>query len=402
MLKKHTLLFAPDSAPGAAPAAPLIGETSPDLAAAPNQPPISSGFFADLEKLQPDPDPGKEPEAKPALDPKAAPVKADPKPAAVPDPKAGKKDGINELRAANEAKAAELKSEREARQGLEKKIADYEARGKDTEALAKELASVKKERDDRISELRRAKREASDGFKSNYQAPFDQAAANAEALVKTLEVIEKDADGNHITRPATFQDLNELYRMSRGPAMKMAFKMFGPEIGPHMVSTLSNLWRLGDAKDAALKIEMANYDAQEQAEQAQQATIRTARNTMWETVNKDIAGREPNWFSPDSQTDPAEKSLLSKGFETVDALNNGMTEQDRVMLNAEIRNRAAAFPMAKLRIQKLEAMLKERDATIEGMKGSKPGGGNGGGTQAAPAKEKGFLESFDGAMASRG
>lgn len=406
------ILLAPDAAEPAT--LPTGTDLAPEIAGAGDQPPISKGFFEKLDALGAEPKPSEaEPKpadapagepAKPAEKPNPAPAAADPKLTPIePGPKEPK-----ELRKAHDRAVFELKSEREARQKLEQRISVAESKGKDTEALAKQLADVTRERDERIAEIRRVTRANSPEFVSKYEAPFNQAAAQAEALIKTMKVITgKDAEDNPVTRDAQFEDLQALFNMPRGHAIEKAFELFGNRTGPVIVSTLSDLWRLNDARKAAHAQELAGYDAQEKESQAKQATERQANEEMWKAVNADIASKNPEWFSPDAQKDPAEKKLLTEGFALVDSQSQGMSVADRAVLQATIRNRAAAYELSKLRLTKAEARITELETALASAKGSKPGGGPVGGGRGSesggngPGNSKSILQKYDETFAVR-
>lgn len=384
MFKRHPILYAPDAAPAAgataAPAAPKSPAASPapsPAAASPAPaPPAKAGAgasdapdpFDDLdakynlkrhiEEPKP-PEPPKPPEAP------APGVKKDATPAA-PSP------GPKQLREEYEKTKGELKAKSEQITALEARIADAEAKGKETATLAERLAAREKEFEALQVELRAVKGEMSPEFKAQYEKPFMKAAALAEREVNQLQVL--DPDTQEPVRKASFdRDFTLIYGLDRLEAKKQALKLFGDEAGIVM-EHYTALHRLDDLKRDAEQEERASWKSKEEQRTAQEAQQREAVNAMWAKVNTDIKNKHPEWYGEDPK-DQERNDVLKEGYALVDSRHNNkaLTVQQRVVLDAQIRNRAAAFGWLNLDRSRLAAKLEEANNTIAELRKSKPG-----------------------------
>ncbi len=84
---------------------------------------------------------------------------------------------------------------------------------------------------------------------------------------------------------------------------------------------------------------------------------------------------------------------LKKGFEYVDRIfaGNGLAPEERLKLEADVRNRAAGFGRLAYRLKKAQEALKEREEELAAFRASTPKAGERDGSQ--PAAVDG--ESFD-------
>lgn len=371
MIKKVAQLLAPDSAGGTAiapkPAAPAPPPTpAPKPAPAPSaDDPFSAVDARTVPKPKPAPEP-KEP-AKPAAN-----GDKEPKPEAGKDAATFK--GPKELRENFERVSKErdtLKGESEA---LRRRLAETEEGSKKHEALAKQLAAVEKEREELKRTIGTLKFEASEDYKQKYEKPFKRQQDYAKELVSSLTVPVVDADGTQIgTQPAKWQDFADLYPLSIPEARRVAKAKFG-EDAQLVVDQLIRLHQIDrEAKDA-LGEEKEKYEARQKEEIANQSRREEAMNAAWRKVNEDIQERHPEWAA--DPKDPDEAQLLADSYALADSCfgdRKEMTDQQRVILDANIRHRAATQPMfvrrlnhANERIAELEAALKEKDGSGPG------------------------------------
>lgn len=356
----------PPPAPPSPPPAPPVVSEAPDKGTTD----ATNPFDAQYEKLKAKPTPAKPEDKKP--DDKSAGDKIDATPPAKDDKKVS--EGPKALRDQLEKTNGELKTTRERLQQLESKEKEWEARGKDTTALAAQIAAEKKEKETLQSELRALKQEASPEFKDKYDKPFNQAAEYAKRVIEQMTVTETNDAGEPVTRQATWDDFAQLYRMPSNKSIKLINQMFG-DTAPVVIQEMRELQKLDYTRQTALQEEKAQWSQREQADTAKRAQEREGIQSMWQTVNKDIAEKHPEFYQSDP-ADPDGNTLLEDGYKMVDsALSNreSMTMQQKVILDANIRHRAAAFGREVHRRQKAEARVAELEAEKAELKGSGPG-----------------------------
>lgn len=305
--------------------------------------------------------PAKADQSQPA---KTGEAPATPTPAATPS-------GPKALREQYEKTQGELKESRSRIAEMEKRIADAEARGKDSTVMAQRLADMEKEREQLKADLRAIRHEQDPEFKDKFDKPFNQAAEYAKREVEQLQVLDENGDP---ARNATWEDFAQLYSLPKGKAVAMAKTMFGDQAGI-VISHMTDLQRMAFQKESALQEERANFQKREQEQQAKQAQEREAVGKMWADVNKDIADRHPEWYQPDPE-DQEGNDLLQEGYRLVDSAfgnRNAMTLQQRVLLDANIRHRAAAFTRAQHQLGRAKERIAELEARIAEMEGGEPG-----------------------------
>ena len=384
-------------------ATPPAEQTPPQpAAAAPQTPPAETGILNDPElaaqfenpfdaldtKLKAKPPEKKEEAPAPkAEDPKVkkdAPAEAPKKQVAVP----------KELKAHNEQLLSELRAERKQREEMERKYKEYEKKDLDTSKLAQQIAESKKEMERLQGELRASKFETTEDFKNRYDKPIARMAARAKADIEQLPlIIGKDEETGEVkTRLATWNDMLELYNMPYGLAVGHVKRLFGDNydvVKDHLKALHDRM----DEKQAALEDEKANWQKRSAEEDAKRISEREAISEMWERVNKDISAKNPEWYGEDA-SDLEGNELLKEGYRLVDSAynNDALTPQQKVILDANIRHKAAAFGRDQHRIMKLQSRVAELEEKLNGKKASAPGAvrreGDGGG--AAP--QKGILE----------
>lgn len=366
MLRKHTLLFAPDAgggsgtAPAAAPVAPAAAPAAPAAAPAADKgaPAASKDPFDELDARL---DAKRKPATTPKADDKA---KEDLEKPAV-DPADPKRRIAPALRDQLEKVSTEKKQLQESISTLETKIKDYESRGKDSTALAEQLAAREKELETIRGELRAARQEVSPEFKAKWEKPFKQAADYAKSVIEQLIVTGED--GN--TRQATWDDFAQLYNLPYTKAIAGAQAMFG-DASQVVVNHLTELQRLAFQKREALEEEKANWKKRETEDAARSASERQATEDMWGKVTKDIADKKPHLFAPDPK-DPEGNELLTEGYKIVDAKPE--TLEQRIIQAANIRHRAAAFPRLIHRLDRAKERVAELEAENAELRGSGPG-----------------------------
>jgi hypothetical protein len=347
-----TLAPAPESKPAAPPAPP---------AAAPSAPPPDTGlgsgpdpfaevdapFLAALEKV----------EGKPATKPDAAPDPAKPaaKPeAAKPAAAAPAAKAVDRTPAALRAEHERLKTEHEAVKlripELEKKISEAEAKGKDTETMRERLAAMEKEKTSLLADLRMYKREKSPEFLEKYQKPFDESANIAQSEIEQLEMTE---DGENY-RPAKWDDFIAIWNMPMSKAISAAKIQFG-DASQIVVNHLTELRRLDRQKNIALEDERQHAAERMKAEETRVATMNEQERILSDRVFRELADKVEDYRDLADDAESAE--IRKKAYSVFDA--EPKTARERIIVQAHIRHRVAAFGPMKLKILRLEKELSE-------------------------------------------
>jgi len=358
---------------------------TPDATPAPdtgflNDPELDAHFADPFEKIdekvktpkvEEKPKEEKKPEATPDK-PKVEAKKDDKKD--VPTPK--DKPVPKELKEHNEKLLNELKEERRIRQELEKKYSDAESKGKDTAKLAAQIAAKEKEISEIKGELSAARFSVDDTFQKTYVAPLARKVESVKSRIGQFKVIvgTDEATNEVKTRQATFDDVMSLYNMTEADALEASHRLFGPVHSQAINSHLSQLHDLADKRDFALQEERGAWEKQAQERETTKLREKEAIGQMWEKVNSDLTTKHPEWFG-ENPDDPEGNELLREGYRLVDSAYNGdnLTPQQKVILDANIRNRAAAFARDQHAISKLNARIAELEEKMNGKKQSQPG-----------------------------
>lgn len=277
---------------------------------------------------------------------------------------------------------------------MEARIAAAEEQGRSVTALNDRLAALQKERDELQGTVRSLKREASPEFKAKYEQPFNDAAEFAKSQVESLEIVTQPGDPEAgvapVTRQAKWEDFAALYQMPLNKAIATAKQVFG-DSAQTVINHLSELQRLGYQRDKALKEEQGKAKAREDEELANRSQQQEQIAKLWRDYNAQIADRDPEFFQPDPKdTEAAE--ILQEGYRVVDSVHNAkaLTMQQKIRLDAEIRNRAAAHPLMVHRLTQARSRIAELEAQVAELKGSAPGSTKSPGGGAAPAGEEDF------------
>lgn len=281
--------------------------------------------------------------------PAATPAAAKPPGAVQPAPELRKEyDRLKGEHAALSTKAAEL----------ERKIAEAESRGKDTEALKARLTQVEKERDDLRGELRTARQEVSPEFKEKFDKPYDEAAEYARYEVQQLTVTDLRTSEQ---RPATFEDFVNLYKMPSAERAAAIEAMFGPAAGL-VNGHITTLKQLEFKRSRALEEERKNAAERAKADEGARLHQMEQVNAAWNKVNSDISQKVEGYH--DSPDDAESAALRQKGYQIFDS--QPATLRERIVRDAHIRQRAAAFSPLMLQNQRLKARVAELEAQVGG------------------------------------
>jgi hypothetical protein len=384
---------ATSTATAAAPAAASAGDT-------PNADTAFDAAFPDLDELNapaaaPVPSPAPVPGASPSLAPRTAgkPAAAAALPAGTEPSVADKAtaDAAAAAAATGAAKSAEdgipqfstpkalrkyAEEQSSKAKSLEAKLSAASQRleqlekmpfdtGKAQADIKERMAALEQQLTEKEEELKLVNYKRSTEYREQFEKPFTEAAQRAYAIVKQLSVIEStDGDGNAVERPATEQDFVEVYNLPFGKARRLAEKMFG---SPVDAATVMQHWtqvhEMSEKADRAIATHKTAAADHEKAQAAHQSVEREGIDRMWRLNNEGLAKKYPKWFGEDPE-DAEGNRLLKDGFALVDSRwsqDSALTPQQKVTLDARIRNQAAAFPrMAYL----MKKQATEKDARI--------------------------------------
>lgn len=378
------------------PAAPPAPSTpaAPAKPSAPATPAKSPSPFEELDTLMPDAKAPAEP--KKPVEPAAKP--AEPAKPVVPPER--QMQGPKELR--DYAKRLEgEKTTLSARvQELEKKITETDKAGESSKALTERLATVEKQLAEKEAQIYANDAQQSPEFKAKYDKPFDRAADFAKRQIEGMDISETGEDGETVsTRPATFEDFVALYKMPFNKAVKAANALFG-DSAPVVINHISELQRLDYQRQEALhearETAATRRKDEETTKIANESKQKEQVTTLWTSINKDLENRNPEFQADPS--DPKESELLKKSFALIDSSygpRKELTLEQSVLLDVEIRHRAAREPLLKYRMKKLQAQVTELTAVIAELRGSPPGDTNNPGNQPAEVKAKGLFDELD-------
>lgn len=341
------------------------------------------------------PKPGAAP-AKPAAAAKPAPAPA--KPGAAPSPAPTEFDEVEGVQVprfksdkdfrgwglGGYKKAKQLEADMQALQTKYTELEQLVPRTKaEKEQLATKLATIEKQHNELQEELKYQNYQRSDDYKKNYEKPYHDAIARAHQEIAEFTVTEEDrsqqpdGEGKYPTkeRQATPADFDEIYGMKLGPATKLASKKFGPEALATVMGHYNTIRGLAQKALGALN-EWKAKGAEREKELATQR-VQTAQQveTLWTQVNADIKSKNPDLF--DERKDNKEwNENLAKGTAMADAYfadKSQMPLPQRVVFDAQVRNRIAAFPALVGHVRKLEAELAQAQKDIAELRGSGPG-----------------------------
>lgn len=357
---------APPAAPTPAPspAPPPSPTPSPPPAPTPDENPFAEidAIVAAADKPRaatgdkpPSPAPAPSPPAAPA-----APAKPAAKPGGARDPK--------ELRQELETVKAELETRTKSYGELERKLKDFEARGKDTTALVERMTALEKQMADKDAEIRSLKQEASPEFKEKYDKPFNRLAAKAESVIDKMQV-EEEATG--VIRKATWGEFSKIYYMDEFTATREAKKLFGDDGGAIAMRYYGELHRLDDERSAALADERAQAQAKAQEEDGKRVQAQEKINETWTKVNKELSETVEDYRDPPEDTELSQ--ARQQGYAVYDAPPK--TLQQKIVKDAHIRQRVAAFGPNRLTILRQKREIEDLKAQLEELKNPQPGKG---------------------------
>lgn len=213
-------------------------------------------------------------------------------------------------------------------------------------------------------------------YEKEFKNPYQDAYLRGRRTVETLQVREVDPEtGVAKVRPGTADDFDKLYGMTNSEADAAADAMFGPS-ARRVIAARDMAKEKAEAAYTALKENTAKYAQQQQQRQAQTAQQRLALRGLWTKVNTDLQTKHEQWFG-EHEGDTEWNEALTKGREIArqrfSEAYARLAPEQRVILDAQIFNRAAAFTAMKLAIQRLERDRDQYKKDFEAIRGSGPG-----------------------------
>lgn len=212
-------------------------------------------------------------------------------------------------------------------------------------------------------------------YKTNFHEPYAQAYRRGLSAVSQLVVREPGEEGQFTTRRATEADWEKLYNMTDAEADAAAESMFGPS-ARRVLALRDTAKERAEMAYEALKNKSSEFAEQRKAGQAQEAQRRLALSGLFTKVNEDIRKKHAQWFG-ERPGDKEYNEELAKGRQVAQqrftAAYGKLSPEQRVVLDAQIFNRAAAAPALIKLVKRLETKLAETEQRITAMRGSGPG-----------------------------
>jgi hypothetical protein len=175
-------------------------------------------------------------------------------------------------------------------------------------------------------------------------------------------------------------------------AATMAQEMFGQNAF-YVLAQRRDIHRLHAQRVKAIEDFRTNMTEREkqhleqaQKQQKEQEAQRTEAQVLFKKLNTEAAKQYPEFFGP-IEGDDEGNALLEKGYKDADLMFSGARDlplERRVRLHSAIRNRAAAFGRLVHRIKTKDAEIEALKAELEEIRGSEPGAGQEGRTDAKP------------------
>ncbi len=386
----------PTSAPASQPSAPKAGPSAVPVGNMPTPPvatdkpvdaPTKAGDFSGFDKYAKSPEEGltlpgsktpKPPEApkteQPKEEPKTEeqepiedegdddllgegkPKKAEAKPeAAKVDGKDGKK--VSPWKLVDEHKAARLKAEAEVA-NLRKLIPN------ETEATARsqEYESLKKQNQELLDHMRYLDYQKHPEFQEKYQKPYEGKFNQIMNRLRGAKIATEDGTG----RPVTTDDIVKLGSLNAMDLMDQSEKQFG-KLGTWVAERVEELTQLWQDKEQAR--ETAKTEGGKVAQQFE-AQSKELSKFLHETYTKSLADIESHSkhgkYFKEVEGDEDWNSRLENGTKFVDEnwqkdpRDPKLSQDDRakiVKAHAAIRNRARAWSVQNLTIQRQEAEI---------------------------------------------
>lgn len=277
-----------------------------------------------------------------------------------------------DLRSQLEKFSSEAKALAKERDTLTTRLRELEEQVKDV-PNAKTLSGELSKREQKIQELEKQLAyldyTQSAEFAERYQKPYE---AKLTEAFKELKTLSKE-DGSKLT-DAEIEGLvlggeREAYRI-----IDESFSGADSRLAARLVSEV-----YGSARDKELAMKNARTEAQARKDKQTAALtqFQTAYKGMFEQNLKAIKEKFPDLYVP-NEKDQEAQALFQAGYSLVDAAFNkrkDLSPDQLARVEAEIYNRAGAFPALRLRALRAERELAAVKKELSKFKGNTPGRG---------------------------
>lgn len=262
----------------------------------------------------------------------------------------------------------EFKSKATEAETIKAKIGEYEAKIKALEskpvetkadtALIEKYEKEIQSREQRIRELDYSK---SQDFQDKFIKPL--AKTYKSAVEEVMQLTVTDGETN---RAATQADFDTLRTLPLAQRRATARTMFGQD-ADLVLGHIREIEKIQRDGNEAIENEKVNGETRRKEEAIKSEREQGEYANLLKTFHDEITSEFADIFKPaDGDKEAAE--ALQAGFDFVDAALNGskgMTMKERAAYNAVLRAKAAAFPVQKLKLDKVTA---ERDSLLEELK----------------------------------
>ncbi len=312
----------------------------------------------------------------------------------------GKPVKAADLRTAYNSLKKKLREEYEPKVSkLESRIKELESRKpEDNSPLVEELKSAKAKLEEYESEIRFTDYKKSQEFQDKYDKPYKEAWHKAMNDLSELTIELEDGS----TRQATATDLISIANMPLGEARAKARALFG-DAADDIMAHRRIIRDLSEAQEKALTDAKKNSGEHEKKLAAQREIQHQETLKIWQEANKSLAEKYPKWFR-ESEGDQEGNELLRKGFSLADLhfigpeglrpeqiemlpsafrdsikANGGKLKlEDRVRLDALLRNKIASHSRIARQLKNANARIAELEKNLSEYEKSEPAASKGG------------------------
>jgi chromosome segregation ATPase len=292
---------------------------------------------------------------------------------------------------------------------LQTRFADLEKEVPTTKAerqqLATKLADMEKRMAEKESEIQFMNYERSGEYKEKYEKPYQDAINSAYEDISQLTITEDDRtqpaddEGKYPTkdRPAKSSDFDQIYQLPLGAAAKLAAKKFGPESAAIVMDHWREVRNLAKSAVGALNSWKETSTKREEEQKTQSIQTRERVAGLWTQVNADIKEKNKDLFN-ERPDDNEWNEELGKGTKMADAYFSDRSQQpveQRVIFDAHVRNRIAAFPAQVSENRRIKAQLEQANKDLAALRGSAPGAPDSQNPNPPAEESTGALDAFD-------
>lgn len=270
---------------------------------------------------------------------------------------------------------------------LETKLREIEATVPKTIAERDALATKIKDFEQRTASYEERMRlidfKQSDKYKTEFEKPYVEAFNEAAVDIAKCPLTFDDPAGaidpetqavKKITRQGTSSDLAYLIGLDRRNARVEAQKHFPDD----WQDIMAHYDKVVPLRKGAIKAE-AEYKEKwksiEQETTARRASENSQVSEAWNKVNEELTSKNPHFAPREDDTDG--NAMLEKGFNLADLFFSDNREKlslkDRVILDANVRNRVAAHPRLVRDLAAKDTEIAQLKKDLEELRGSRPG-----------------------------